>query len=98
MDDEMLERLADLIVGVGANVQPGQVVGLGSEPGKEPLARAIARSAYRRGAKFVDVAVWDLHVKKARIELSREEDLEYVPPWFGQRVLTLGDLRAWEAS
>ncbi|MFN8201528.1 MAG: aminopeptidase [Solirubrobacteraceae bacterium] len=93
MDDEMLERLADLIVGVGANVQPGQVVGLGSEPGKEPLARAIARSAYRRGAKFVDVAVWDLHVKKARIELSREEDLEYVPPWFGQRVLTLGDLR-----
>ena len=93
MDDGMLERLADLIVGVGANVQPGQVVGLGSEPGKEPLARAIARSAYRRGAKFVDVAVWDLHVKKARIELSREEDLEYVPPWFGQRVLTLGDLR-----
>jgi len=93
MDDATLERLADLIVGVGANVQPGQVVAVGSEPGKEALTRAIARSAYRRGAKFVDVSVWDLHVKKARIELSREQDLEYVPPWFGQRMLALGEMR-----
>ncbi|UGS34361.1 aminopeptidase [Capillimicrobium parvum] len=93
MDDGMLERLADLIVGVGANVQPGQVVAVGSEPGKEALTRAIVRSAYRHGAKFVDVSVWDLHVKKARIELSREEDLDFVPPWFGQRMLALGDMR-----
>jgi aminopeptidase len=93
MDDAMLDRLADLIVGVGANVQPGQVVAVGSEPGKEALTRAIVRSAYRHGAKFVDVNVWDLHVKKARIELSREEDLTFVPPWFGQRMLALGDLR-----
>jgi aminopeptidase len=93
MDDATLERLADLIVGVGANVQPGQVVAVGTEPGKEALTRALVRSAYRHGAKFVDVSSWDLHVKRARIELSREEDLTYVPPWFGQRMLALGDLR-----
>jgi len=29
-----LERFADLIVGFGANVQPGQVVAVSSEPGK----------------------------------------------------------------
>ena len=31
----------------GANVQPGQIVDLYSEPGKEPLARAVAEQAYR---------------------------------------------------
>ena len=47
MDDVTLQRLADLIVGTGANVQPGQVLTIGTEPGKEALTRAIAASAYR---------------------------------------------------
>jgi aminopeptidase len=93
VDDATLERLADLIVGVGANVQPGQVLTVGGEPGKEALMRAIARSAYRHGAKFVEVSSWDLHVKRARIELSRDEDLDFVPPWLGQRMLALGEMR-----
>jgi aminopeptidase len=49
-----LEQLADLAVRVGMNVQPGQVVALASEIGKEDLTRAVARAAYRAGAKFVD--------------------------------------------
>jgi aminopeptidase len=93
MDQPMLQRFADVIVGVGANVQPGQVVAIGTEPGKEALTRELARSAYRHGAKFVDVLSFDLHVKKARIELSGEEDLDYVPGWYGQRLLELGELR-----
>ena len=98
MDDATLDRLADLIVGAGANVQPGQVVTIGSEPGKEPLTRALARSAYRAGAKFVDVWTFDLHVKKARIELSDPDDLGYVPPWLGERVSHLADLRGVRIS
>ena len=46
-----IERFAELIVGFGANVQPGQTVELSASPGKEDLARAIAGAAYRRGAK-----------------------------------------------
>ena len=91
MDQPTLERFADVIVGVGANVQAGQVVAIGTEPGKEALTRELARSAYRHGAKYVDVNSFDLHVKKARIELSREEDLDYVPKWYGQRLLELGE-------
>jgi aminopeptidase len=59
MDDATLERLADLVVGFGANVQRDQIVSVSCEPGKEPLTRAIAASAYRRGARFVDVAWFD---------------------------------------
>ena len=46
-ESDYLLALADLIVRFGANVQPGQIVAVSSEPGKEPLVRAIAESAYR---------------------------------------------------
>ena len=90
---ELVERFAELIVGFGANVQPGQVVGVGAEPGKEQLARAIAGAAYRAGAKFVDVSYFDMYVKRERILHAAEDTLEYVPPWYGKRVLELGELR-----
>jgi aminopeptidase len=94
MDDATLERLADLVVGFGANVQPGQIVSVGGEPGKEPLVRAVAASAYRAGAKFVDVQWFDPWVKRARIEHAAEDTLDYVPPWYGERMLALGEHRA----
>ncbi|HUR86210.1 MAG TPA: aminopeptidase [Solirubrobacteraceae bacterium] len=91
---EMLERFAELVVRFAANVQPGQVVAIGTEPGKLELTRAIADSAYRAGARFVDVMSFDLHVKRSRILYAAEETLDYVPPWYGERVLALGELRA----
>jgi aminopeptidase len=94
MDEATLERLADLVVGFGANVQQDQIVSVTCEPGKEPLTRAIAASAYRRGAKFVDVAWFDPWVKRARIAHAREETLDFVPDWYGSRILALGDQRA----
>jgi aminopeptidase len=94
MDDATLERLADLVVGFGANVQPGQIVAVSGEPGKEALVRAIAASAYKRGAKFVDVQWFDPWVKRARIEHAADDTLDFVPPWYGQRVLALGEHRA----
>ena len=94
MDDATLQRFADVIVGFGANVQPGQIVSVGCEPGKEFMVRAIAASAYRHGAKFVDVQWFDPWVKRARIEHAREETLGFVPPWYGERVLALGDAHA----
>jgi aminopeptidase len=89
-----LERFADLVVRFAANVQPGQVVAIGTEPGKLELTRAVADSAYRAGAKFVDVMSFDMHVKRSRILHAPEDTLDYVPPWYGERVLALGELRA----
>ncbi len=91
--DDLLERFADLIVGFGANVQPGQVVAVSSELGKEALTRAIAASAYRRGARFVDVSYFDPYVKRARILHAPEDTLRFVPPWYGARLLALGECR-----
>ena len=94
MDDVSLARLAELAVDFGANVQPGQIVSLSGSPGKEYLVRAIAEQAYRKGAKFVDVFWFDPWVKRARIEYAPDDSLEFVPPWYGERLLALGRERS----
>lgn len=96
--EQLLERLARLAVEYGANVQPGQVVNVNAEYGQHELARTIAAHAYRRGAKFVDVWYFDPFVKRARIEHADESDLDYVPPWYGQRALGLGELHGAHIS
>jgi aminopeptidase len=94
VDGATLERFAELIVNFAANVQPGQIVAIGTEPGKLELTRAVAAAAYRAGAKYVDVTQFDLHVKRARILHADEDTLDYVPPWLGERILALGEHRA----
>ncbi len=94
MDDATLERFADLVIGFGANVQPDQIVAVTCEPGKEYLVRALAASAYRHGARFVDVGWFDPHIKRARIEHAKPDTLDFVPPWYGERILALGDAHA----
>ncbi|MGH2941910.1 MAG: aminopeptidase [Solirubrobacteraceae bacterium] len=93
-DDDTLDRFADLIVRFAANVQPGQIVAISTEPGKLELTRAVADRAYRAGAKFVDVLQFDLYVKRSRLLHAAEDTLDYVPPWYGERVLALGRHRA----
>jgi aminopeptidase len=88
-----VERLADLIVNFGANVQKGQILDVASGLGKEELTRAITASAYRRGAKFVDVHYWDPHVKRERVLFAPDHVLDFVPPWYGERALQLGKER-----
>jgi aminopeptidase len=94
VESDTIERLADLAVGFGANLQPDQIVAIGAEPGKEYLVRALAEAAYQRGARFVDVSWFDPWVKRARIKHARDETLDFVPPWYGERMLALGESRA----
>jgi aminopeptidase len=88
-----LERLADLVVGYGANVQKGQILDVSTGLGKEGLTRAITASAYKRGAKFVDVNYWDAHLKRARVQYAADDVLDFVPHWHGERTLQLGEER-----
>jgi aminopeptidase len=93
-DPDVLERFAELVVKTAANLQPGQLLSIGSEIGKEDVTRAVAAAGYKHGAKFVDVAYFDLHVKRQRLLHADEETLDYVPPYIGERIIQLGELRA----
>jgi len=92
VDEETLERYAELVVGLGANVQEGQIVEVRADLGKRPLVHALARAAYRRGAKFVDVGWSDQELRRIRIQEARD-DVDFAPPWSRRRVLELGELR-----
>src|SRR5213593_2289343 len=88
--EERLRAYARLAVRVGANVQPGQVLGVSAQLEHAPLARAIAADAYEAGASFVDVLYSDPHVRKAHIELAPEDQLPHSPPWIVSRAEEIG--------
>ena len=83
--DDRLERYAELAVRVGANVESGQDVFINAQIEHAPLARALTRAAYAAGARYVDVAYRDQHVRKAMIELGPDEALTHTPEWQKER-------------
>ena len=91
---DRLDRYAELIVRVGANVQPGQtlfVIGLVEHA---ELARALARAGYEAGARYVDVRYGDQHVRRSMIELAADDVLTYSPDWIVTQAKAMGDDQA----
>jgi aminopeptidase len=86
VDPATLDRMAELAVGFGANVQPGQRVQLTASIGQEELARVIARRVYQAGAVFVNVVYRDPYVQRARLEHGVDEALGYEPEWVVEMV------------
>lgn len=84
--EERLERYARLAVEVGSNVGEGQIVWVSALPEHAELARAVARIAYEKGARYVDVDYSDQHVRRARIESAPEDSLGWTPPWMLAKV------------
>ena len=78
---ERIAAYADLIVRVGANVQPGQLVFVVGLVEHVPLVRAVAESAYAAGARNVDVRYVDPHVRRAFIRNAPDDDLSATSPW-----------------
>jgi len=78
---DRIDRYADLIVRVGANVQPGQTLFVNALLEHTELTRALARAAYRADARYVDVRYQDQHVRRAMIEFASDEVLQHSPSW-----------------
>jgi len=81
MSDDALRRYADAIVGSCVNFKPGETLLIDCEPSHRELAVALAASAYRIGARIVDVAYSDRRVQRARIAEGPDEALGVVAPW-----------------
>jgi len=91
---ERIDRYAELIVRVGANVQPGQLVEVIARIEHADVARAVARAAYRAGAVYVDVGYSDQHVRRAMIEHAGDDMLSWTPPWLLERAKHFGQVNA----
>ena len=90
MNAAMIDRYAKLAVGFGANVQPGQIVTVSAELGREQLARAVAAHAYAAGAKHVEVNYADAFVRRARIENGQNGAIGFAPSWQIERIREMG--------
>jgi aminopeptidase len=90
--DSRLEAYARLAVQVGLNLQPGQTLGINALIEHAPLVRAVAREAYKAGARYVDVLYTDQHVRRAHIEQASDEQLGFSPPWLVQRLRGFGEI------
>lgn len=78
---ERLARYARLVVEVGVNLQPGQLLRVTGHPEHLPFVRAITEIAYERGARYVEAMYSDPHVRRSRILHAPEETLDWSPPW-----------------
>ena len=91
---DRLDRYAELIVRVGANVQPGQTLFVNALVENAELVRALARAGYRAGARYVDVRYGDQHVRRAMIEHADDDVLTDTPAWLLEQAEEIGDSNA----
>ncbi len=70
---------ADIVLQQGINLKKGQNVLVSCNAGNYDLARVLAERAYALGAGYVDIAVQDNFLTKARLDAQSGEQLEYVP-------------------
>jgi len=79
MDAALVDRYADLIIEKGINVKEKKGVLILSGSGTYYFARALAKSAYRHKAKFVQILLDDLDILSSRLDNQNDEELAYNP-------------------
>lgn len=93
--DTNLRKYADLLVYIGVNITEGDLlhftVDVTDDPNIRKLVHYTVESAYKAGAKFVDVNWRDEVVSKLRVLNAADESLSYVPSWFVKNVEAYAD-------
>ena len=77
----MLDRLAEVAVRVGLNLQPGQDLVLTAPVAALPLVRRVAAAAYRAGAGLVTPILADEEVALARYRNAGDDSFDRAPGW-----------------
>jgi aminopeptidase len=83
---ESLARYADAIVKASLLVGKGDTFVVQGEPEHRELLVALAESAYRAGARYVDVLTSDPLVMRARLRYGGDDALGAVAPWTMRRL------------
>ncbi|MNB65967.1 Aminopeptidase 2 [compost metagenome] len=79
--EQLLDKYAQLVIKVGVNVQPGQVLIVNAPLETAELTRLIVAKAYDAGAKYVMVDWDDEAVTRIRYEHAPADSFSYYPQW-----------------
>ena len=82
---ESLARYADAIAKASLGIEKGDTLVVQGEPEHRELLVAVAESAYRAGARFVDVVTTDPLVMRARLLHGSDDALGALSPWSRRR-------------
>ncbi len=79
--EKMYDKLAELIVKKGVNVQKGQPVVIRADLHDAAFVKKVVRCAYEAGAKYVSVDWSDSDLSKMSFKYQSIETLSEVPQW-----------------
>ena len=85
--EERYNAYADLALDVGLNLQSGQRLWLSMPITAAPLARVIARAAYHRGARYVEMNWTDDEMTLARFEHAPRDSFTEFSVWRSEAML-----------
>lgn len=77
----MLEKYAELVIKVGVNIQPGQVLIVQAPLETAEFTRLVVSKAYEAGAKYVQVDWEDEKITRIRYEKAPDESFGFYPKW-----------------
>lgn len=89
--EKNLEKYAELVVKVGVNLQPGQVLFVESPLEVAPFTRKVVQKAYEAGAKYVQVSWDDEEVTRARFEYAPDDSFGFYPEWTARMMEQLAE-------
>ncbi len=81
VSEKMYDKLAELVVKKGVNVQKGQPVIINAAVQDAAFVRKVAGYAYEAGASYVSVEWHDTGLEKMAFRYQSEEVLAEVPQW-----------------
>src|SRR6478735_6930489 len=81
IDPVKLDRLAEVAIKVGLQLQPGQDLVLTAPMAALPLVRRIAEHAYKAGAGIVQPIFSDEEITLARYRSARPESFDKAAGW-----------------
>ncbi len=79
--DRLLSKYADVVVQVGLNLRKDQILSVRGILEDAPFIRKVTESAYKAGAKYVDVIWSDEGSARTRFEYGNPENITYIPDW-----------------
>src|SRR4051794_7421839 len=98
LDDRTLDRYATAIVRSCLAVHDDDLLAIHGEPAHRELILALTRVAYTEGARYVDVQFVEPALRRARVDESRADYLDFQPPWAEKRLRDLAGARGASIS
>jgi aminopeptidase len=85
-----LQKYAEVVIKIGANVQPGQRVLIMPWIENANFVRVLVEQAYAAGASFVDVLWEDERLRLTRFENAPDDSFDLYSNWYGEAIKEAG--------